>query len=55
MKPLKPEQEKDVAGGIYVEELVEVGHWPPFQIEPHDPAQPDALQPAELNPEPTVR
>ena len=54
MKPLKPNQQNDVAGGISAEELVDINVWPPYQIEPHLPSQPD-LAPAELNPEPTVR
>ena len=49
MKPLKPEQEKHVAGGAYAEELVEGQALAPYEIEPHDPFQPDASQPAELN------
>lgn len=55
MKPLNPKQENEVAGGSYVQELVDIEQWPPYQIEPHRPLQPDDVQPAELDPEPTIR
>ena len=54
MKPLKPTQENDVAGGATRDELVDIHVWPPYQIEPHVPLQPD-LQPSDPNPEPTAR
>ena len=54
MKPLKPETEKDVAGGLSRQELIDINVWPPYQIEPHDPLPADG-SPAEPNPEPTAR
>lgn len=55
MKPLNPTEQNDVSGGVYPREIVESEHWPPYQIEPPPVIQPDNIQPAELNPEPTVR
>lgn len=47
MKPLKPEQTKEVGGAAYVEPIE--ADWPPYQIEPHHPMQPDA-QPLTVDP-----
>jgi hypothetical protein len=54
MKPLKPEQTKEVGGAAYVEAID--ADWPPYQIEPHRPEQPVAQPiPAELSPDSEAR
>ena len=54
MKPLNPEQTKEVGGAAYVEAID--ADWPPYQIEPHRPLQPEAQPlPVDSPPETPLR
>ena len=52
MKPLKPTETHEVAGGKFTEPMIDGPTFPPYQIDPPPEAEP---LPAELHPDSTVR